>query len=54
MPKPVCLNTVSLYIRINGIPGFLMGHTVIAFILLNPNTSDPKITKFDKLAVSNF
>lgn len=54
MPTPVCLNAMSLYIQINRIPGFLMGHTVIAFILMNPNMSDPKITKFDKFALSNF
>jgi len=31
-----------------------MGHTVIAFILVNLSMSDPKITKFDKLDLSNF
>lgn len=54
IPIPVCLNAMSLYIQINRIPGFLMGHTVIAFILLNPNMSDPKITEFYKLALNNF
>lgn len=54
MPAPVCLNAMSLYIQIKRIPGFLMGHTVIAFILMNPSMSDPKITKFDKFALSNF
>lgn len=45
---------LSLYIRINRFPGFLMGQAVIAFILLNPNMSDPKITEFYKLALNNF
>lgn len=54
MPTPVCLNAVTLYIWINRTPGFLKGHTFIAFILVNPNMPDPKITKFDQLVLSNF
>lgn len=36
----MCLNAMNLYIWIDRTPGFLMGYTVIAFILVNPNMPD--------------